>query len=544
MNPIRPLYEKLTFYMLVLLWLLPVWTVSYFLTGDGPCHLYNSRIMLDWIQGNHTDMYRYFMNSNPHIDPNWLTNIIQVPLLLAFPPALAEKVFYTLYLLAFAFGFRFLIRQINPKALYLCSIGLIFAWHHLVFKGFSNNTLSIAVWFWIAGYWLKYREAPFWKAVIFQMIFSLLSYLSHPMGFIYSSLMIACMLTGETIAQIRRQNIAAGWKYFRKQLLRLVVAYLPTLILFAIFILRRTWSGEDSGYNSEVWKNFIWMPALTDLNEREYVFSIMTSLFCFILLAAAIVQRIINRDQAKMQGLGLFVIIVFLTIIFPPAGMMRGFDVPRRLIMLPLLAILFFMATVETGRRWQVITILFGTIVTVAMLAIRLPILWQTSAFASEVVSCKDMIEPRYTIMTLNYDLDPHNIKGEKIIDVEWTNVHTDCYIGTYIPAIMADNYELNADYFPFTGIPETNFYYHSGKDGIRFEAQMPRADFNKYKKETGLQIDYVILAGMNAEQREHEYTKEVMEQLDQDFEKVYTSPHGIAVLYKNKSGFKNPWRK
>jgi hypothetical protein len=544
MNPIHPKYEKLTFYILLILWLLPVWTVSYFLTGDGPCHLYNSKILLDWLQGKHTDMYRYFMNSNPHIDPNWLTNLIQVPLLAVFPVALAEKIFYTLYLLGFAFGFRFLIRQINPKALYLCSIGLIFVWHHIVFKGFSNNTLSIAVWFWIAGCWLKYREAPFWKAVIFQMIFSLLGYISHPMGFIYSGLMIACMLIGETIAKVKQHDIATGLKYFGKQLLRLVVAYLPALILFAIFISRRSWSGENSGYNNEVWGNFIKMPALVGLNYKEEIFSIATSLFCFIMLAFCIVKRIRNRNAQKINGLILFVIIVFLTIIFPPASMLGGLDIPRRLIMLPFLAILFLMATVDMGRKWQVATIIFGTIVTIGMLAIRLPILWQTSAFAKEVVSCKDKIEPRSTVMTLNYDLDPHNIKGEKIIDAEWTNVHTDCYIGAYVPVILADNYELNFDYFPFTGIGETNFYYHSGKEGTMFEAQIPRVDFNNYKNKTGIQIDYVILYGMNDEQRKHEYTKEVMQQLDNDFEQIYTSPHGIAVLYRNKSGFKNPWLK
>jgi hypothetical protein len=544
MNQIPSKYEKLTFYTLLTLWLLPVWTVSYFLTGDGPCHLYNSRILLDWLQGKHTYMYRYFMNSNPHIDPNWITNFIQVPLLAIFPAAFAEKVFYTLYLLGFAFGFRFLIKQINPKALYLCGIGLIFAWHHIVFKGFSNNSISIAVWFWIAGCWLKYREAPFGKAVVLQMILALLGYFSHPMGFIYSGLMIACMLIGDTIAEIRQHDVTTGLKYFEKQLFRLIVAYLPALILFAIFIGRRSWSGENSGYNNEVWENFIKMPALVGLNHKEEGFAIAISLFCFIMLVFCIVKRTKKQEARKNTGLILFVIIVFLTTIFPPASMLGGLDVPRRLIMLPLLAILFFVATVETGSKWQSTTIIFGIVITVGMLAIRLPILWQTSTFAKEVVSCKEMIRPLSTVMTLNYDLDPHNINGEKIIDAEWINVHTDCYIGAYKPMIIAGNYELNFNYFPFMGIGEKSFYYLSAKEGKTFEELMPRADFNAYKKATGVQIDYVILIGLNEEQQKHEYTQEVLQQLNNDYEKIYTSPHGIAILYRNKSGFKNPWLK
>jgi hypothetical protein len=544
MTPIHPKYEKLTFYTLLILWLLPIWTVSYFLTGDGPCHLYNSKILLDWMQDKHIDMYRYFMNSNPHIAPNWLTNLIQVPLLAVFPVALAEKVFYTIYLLGFAFGFRFLIKQINPKALYLCSIGLIFAWHHIVFKGFSNNTLSIAVWFWTVGAWLKYKDASFGKTVIVLMPLALVSYLSHPMGFAYTIMMIACLLAGETIVQISLSGYKTAIKYFLHHALKLLVAYTPALILLLIFISHRSWSDEATGYNSEVWKNFILLPALVDFNYKEEKFAIVVSLFCFVLLAFTIFNRVRKKGFQKDDGLFLFVLLSFLTIIFPPASIMGGFDVPRRLIMLPFLAILFCAATMAPQRILQVGAIVLSFIISVGLLIIRLPIQWQTSAFTEEIVSCKEMIKPLSTVMTLNYDFDPHNIKGEKIIDAEWTNVHTDCYIGAGKPTILADNYELNTDYFPFTCKKETNFYYHSGKEGSGFDAQMPCVDFNNYKKRTGIQIDYVILSGMNEEQRKHEYTKDIMQQLDNDYEKIYTSPHGIAVLYRNKSGFKNPWLK
>lgn len=544
MNPIHPRYEKLTFYILLLLWLLPIWTVSYFLTGDGPCHLYNSRILLDWLQGKHVDMYSNFVSINPTINPNWLTNLLQIPLLSIFNPALAEKIFYTIYLLGFAFGFRFLIKQINPKALYLCSIGLIFAWHHIVFKGFSNNTLSIAVWFWAVGAWLKYREASFVKAVLIQMLLALISYLSHPMGFAYTGMMIACLLAGDTIIQISRSGYKAAIRYFLHHALRLVVAYIPALILLAIFVSNRSWSDEASGYNSEVWKNFILLPALVDFNYKEEKFVIVVSLFCFALLAITVFNRFRKKGFQKNDGLFLFVILSFLTIIFPPASIMGGFDVPRRLIMLPFLAILFCAATITPRRSLQIITIALSSIISVGLLFIRLPIQWQASEFAGEMVSCEDMIRPLSTVMTLNYDLDPHNIKGEDIIDAEWINVHTDCYIGADKPTILADNYELNTDYFPLTSKNETNFYYHAGKDGTMFEAQIPRADFNNYKNKTSIQIDYVILYGMNEEQRNHEYTKDVMQQLNNGYEKIYTSPHGVAVLYRNKSGFKNPWLK
>lgn len=537
-------FEKAAFYTLLAMWLLPVWTVSYLLTGDGPCHLYNSRLLLDWIKGDHVHMYRWFMTPNPHLNPNWLTNLIQVPLLAVFPPAFAEKVFYTLYVLGFALGFRFLIKQLNPQALYLCSIGLIFAWHHIVFKGFSNNTLSIAVWFWIVGCWLRYREAPFLKAVIIQMLVALLGFLSHPMGFIYSGLMIACLLAGQTIAAGKEAGFKNALHLLGKQFLRLFVAYIPALALMAIFISRRSWSGEEAGYNSSVWQNLLDMPALIDLNNNEALFAKAVSIFCLLLLIITIRLRFRSRKIQPSDGLYLFLLIVLLSIFFPPGSMLGGLDVPRRLVMLPFLAVLFCAATVPAGRRRQLVTIVFAGIVTVGLLAIRLPAQWAASAYTAEFISCKDHIAPYSTVMTINFDPAPRDVHGKTIIDAEWLSGHMDCYMGTYKPLILADNYELNFDYFPFMDDESRNFYFHSKKDEISFEGQFPRADLAAYKAVTGIQVDYVIMAGrMTEEQQRHPYTQEIIEQLRKDYRPVYTTPHGIATVYRHVPGFKNPWK-
>jgi len=537
-------YEKWFFYLLLALWLTPVWTVGFIVTGDGPCHLYNSRLLLDWMQGNDVDMYRYFMVPNPHLDPNWLTNLIQVPLLLFFDPAIAEKIFYTIYVLGFAFGFRMLIKQINPNSLFISSVGLLFIWHHIVFKGFSNNTLSIAVWFWIVAVWMQHRGSPIWKAVLYQMILGLIGYLAHPMGFIYSGLMIACILVGDTVFHSRKSGLKAGIAYFKKHIFRLVLAYIPSLILMIKFIMRRSWSGEGSGYNNEVWTNLITMPALVDFHGKEEVLAISVSVGCIILLLYAILNKLKLRTLKKNDGVFLFFAVTLYTIIFPPSSMLGGLDVPRRLTMLPFIAILFCVAMQSWNKKFQVTALILTTIISLSFLFIRLPIQWQVSKYVQEIVSCKDSIAPRSTMLTLNYDVTPRNIAGDEIINREWINVHSDAYIGAYKPLVLGNNYELNFDYFPFLGKGETNFYFHSSIDGIIFESQPPRADFQGYKDKTGIQIDYVMVTGLDEIYRDHEYTKEIMLQLNRDYDKVYTSPNGIAVLYRHKLGFTNQWEK
>lgn len=152
-------YEPILFTILLLLALLPIWSVAFFVTGDGPCHLYNSKILLDWYRGEALDFYKPFYFLNPNLDPNWLSNLIQVPLLILFPAPVAEKVFFSLYILLFAGGFRFLCRQINPDAIFLSALGILFAWNHIVMMGFLNNSLSLALWFWVLGYWWKVRAS-------------------------------------------------------------------------------------------------------------------------------------------------------------------------------------------------------------------------------------------------------------------------------------------------------------------------------------------------------------------------------------------------
>lgn len=538
-------YERLIFCMMLILWLSPVWSVHFFVTGDGPCHLYNSKILLDWIRGSDQDMYRYFMYLNPNLDPNWLTNLIQVPLLALFPPALSEKIFYSLYLLSFAFGLRFLIRQINPNALFLSTLGLIFAWHHIVFKGFSNNTWSIAVWFWIVGIWMKYREAPFWKAVLIQLVFVFTGYLSHPIGFIYAGLMIACLLFSDAVFHIR----GSGWKkagtYLGNQLLRLFLAWLPALIAMLSFLFRRSWSADEHMNSNEVWKSLITMPALVDFNSREEIFAMAVSIGCIILLLVAAWHKIKAGKLEKTDGLFLFFLVVLYTIVYPPAGMLGGLDMPRRLVMLPLLAMIFCAATIHQPGKWlKMITLSFSGIISIGLLAIRLPIQRQISDYVEEVVSCKDKIPVRSTVMTLNYDWEPHNINGKQIVNREWLNMHSDCYIGAYKPVILADNYELNFGYFPLITKWETNFYSGSAKDQIPFENQPPRADFRAYREKTGIRIDYIIMEGYHDSMREHPFTKEIQAQLEADYKQIYTSAHGIARLYRHRSSFQNPWNR
>ncbi|MBK8196103.1 MAG: hypothetical protein IPK76_23985 [Lewinellaceae bacterium] len=97
--------EPFIFYAILALWVVPLWSLDFFVTGDGPCHLYNSKILLDWYRGGYKDFYDPFYFLNTNFDPNWLFNLITTPLLAWVSPGIAEKIFLTLYVSGSGWGF-------------------------------------------------------------------------------------------------------------------------------------------------------------------------------------------------------------------------------------------------------------------------------------------------------------------------------------------------------------------------------------------------------------------------------------------------------
>ena len=107
--------ERILTTILILAHLVPLWQSKYFLTGDGPCHLYNSRILLDHVKDADTEFYANFYALNSSPDPNWFTHISLAALLFVFPPWLAEKLFLTAFALLFLFGAKKLVQLLQPE---------------------------------------------------------------------------------------------------------------------------------------------------------------------------------------------------------------------------------------------------------------------------------------------------------------------------------------------------------------------------------------------------------------------------------------------
>jgi hypothetical protein len=528
-----PRIEPFLFYLLVVILLIPVWSVNFFVTGDGPCHLHNSKILLDFINGM-KPFYDPFYYLNTMVDPNRLHTMITIPLLSIFDPTWTDRIFFTIYVLGFCFGFRYLIRSINPAAVFLSHIGVLFCFHKLVMQGFLNNALSLAVWFWVAGWWWRHRKTSSLPVLFGTAFLFILFYSSHPIGFTFGLLMIGCMLAGMILYALHIQ----GWRDAKAGVSTWVfglgLSVLPAMVMFAEYYIRSTFSVDTENHLfADTLKNLLQLKSLVTMHSPEVPMAMMTSVVCLLILTGAIIMRIREKKWKEEDGLLLFFLLTLYLIFAPPAGISGGLAVSVRLVMIPFLALLCWAATATWPRWSQWITAGIALPLVIGFTAARLPAHKAADVYAQEVYNCGSYMQDTSTLLVLNYDWRGRTPEGKIFTEHAELFSHVDCYLGTSKSLIISDNYEAHFYYFPLIVRWNTNMYTQTDKDGINFDHKPPRADILNYKNRTNHDLDYVLMISYREEFKDHPYTIEIFDQLNQAYTKVHTSEFGRAILYR-----------
>lgn len=525
--------EYSLFLLIVGLQLLPLMLVEYLVTGDGPCHLYNSRILSDWHFHQESAFYKPFLFLNQQIEPNWLTNILQVALLQCCTGPMAERLFLGLYLLAFAFGFSRLVREINPESSFISSVGVLFAWNQILLFGFFNNAWSIALWFWVMAFWIQSLRQPSAQNLLIVALLLLATYLAHPVGLAISFISVASITLVYGVFSTKKID----WLFYKEWLFRGLLVALPVLILSVHFLLRKDWSQDTTTtLHSGTALGLFRLSALVNYSNAERDAVVGFSLFIQILAIYTFYLRYKSKRKQPLDGLLLLFAALLILVFFPPKSFSGGLEVGVRLGIFPVLALLLWISLGEFPQWLRKGIPLIAGGFAVVFLILRVPVLRNASHLAGEVALCKDFIQDKSTLLTLNYDWAGKNPDGTDIADRIWLFGHVDCYLGQYRQLIISDNYEANFWYFPTIAHWETNMYSQTDKDGVNFDHRPPRADFISYSRRTGGQnIDYVLLLFYRPEFAEHVYTKEIFEQLQAGYELVYQSPTGRAQLYHRK---------
>ncbi len=514
---------KVLFFFGVVILLIPIWSGKYFLTSDGPSHLYNAQVLLDLISGNSTEFYSQFYEFNSELEPNWFSHAVLIVLLKIFPAFLAEKILLSFFVLGFAFGIRKLLLTLNPKAEWLALFGLALVYHKTLMMGFYNCSFSFVIFFYFFAYWLKNRGDDSFKKWLIISVYLILLFFTHPMGLMLAIICPSAILSVDIFTKKKRA----------KNLIKFVLSALPSLLLLLLFLSRakeKTLPLEETSktlYHKLIEADFIYL-----LNHQErWIAAVISGLFG-IALICGIISRIKVKRIHMIDAILLIIVFAIITYFISPAALAGGGFFTERFQFIIFLMFLFWLTSSEISRVTKSI---LGSLIFVlgsTLVISRIPYHYQASLAVEEYVSVAEYIEDESVVLPISFNHKGLKKNSEQhLVNHFWMFVHAGEYLGTKKRIVTLTNYEANTGYFPLTYVKERNPFKIIGS----VEKHMPTPKINGYYEATNQHVDYVVIWCLSEEQGENNGIQNWLTELNEEYDKIFISEFGRAELYKRK---------
>lgn len=523
--------ESILFWGLIGLLLYPILANSCFLTGDGPSHLYNSKVLLDFLTDTNVDFYSDYYNLNHNTEPNWFSHAVLAALLVLFSAATAEKILLVSYVLIFAFSIRGVITRINRKNRFLVFVGLPFIFHRMVQMGFYNFSFGFAfcflgIWFWLANR----NRFNWWRLIVFGLI-NLLTYFTHPIGFLLSGLVIGSIAVGELLINNFRKS--GSLKESVSTFSKILLGFLPGILLMLEYLGRKGINATPNPDSTkELYHEFLELTSLVNLSDKEELLAMVLAILFGSLVLYSLVGKIRTKTLSIYDGVfGAFLVMLY--IYFNQPGSMAGAGILSvRLQFMPYLVVLLWLAGNSFHPLVKKTTALIAVGLVISFSAIRIPIHKLASDAIEEYVSVREHIPSRSTVLPLSYAHNGKTPEGELVSEQIWLFMHAADYIGTDRSLVMFGNYEANTGYFPIIWKESQNPYKHLSK-GLGLEHLPPSVDISHYETSSGGQIDYVITWCLDNQFKNRPETQDILNQLDEGYTLAFSSKNNLTKLYR-----------
>ena len=312
--------------------LVPVWSVRYIPTNDGPEHVYNALVIHDLVAGRENAITKTYA-IDPHPYPNWIGHALMAMLMAVVPPVIAEKLLFSAIVLMFLAAAWMLARSSSPAYAFLA---IPFTFHSMLQTGFYNYSLGVALCIATIAMWWKRRDTPDARTISAIAAMLVLCYFSHPLSIAVAIISIAMLWLGT----LRGRRLAVHARH--------LVAFIPVTPLVAWYALSQ---GGSAGGGHRPFSH-----SLFDLASARIL---LTFSHRQLELGACVV--------AAMIGLGCA------TLVIERHGDRR--EENAFLVILPLLLALYFLSpeTVAGGQMLAERTVLFAYLLPIAWFSPRIP---------------------------------------------------------------------------------------------------------------------------------------------------------------------------
>jgi hypothetical protein len=300
LNQIVP---DLLFALMLFVFILPIWQLPFFPTLDAPGHVYNGVILRDLITGNGS-VYNGVFELNPNWSPNWLSQLLLAALTSVFSPVDCERLVHSIYILSFAFGFRFFVRSFSGLTNYFALLGFVFIYNYTFILGFLNFNLSIAIFLWCIGLLHRVTSNPNPTRFVLLALLLAVLYSCHLVGivafFVYASVWLLLLL----VMQLRSGTFLAQLK---RLWLPLIGAFVPSSVLLLVYLTGDQESGVFQSLPSdEILRMWTSQSGLWCFNDSEIGFTrwnyFVVVAGLFMTLLALLFKKHLAAEFEKSEG--------------------------------------------------------------------------------------------------------------------------------------------------------------------------------------------------------------------------------------------------
>jgi hypothetical protein len=524
----------------ILCQLVLVWGFTFFPTVDGPAHVHLAHALSEAWRGD--DFYGQLVQASLEPRPNMATQLVLLSLMWVASPFIAEKIWLTLYFLAFAAAGAYVLHAINRSALCLLPWLVFCAFSFPLAFGFYNFAFSTAVmmaWF---GYWFRHRDRFRWSTVLAHAAFAALAYFTHIFAFVISLFAIGVTALALTIIEaLRRKDSGCApdaWlsSAFRTNLAPLILASAPELLACLHFVAqreRRPVSGDSftlSAGDTIRLEEFATASSFAPYGEFENFIAIIFAvalLFLFLYCASR------SSFSASLPFAAYFCTFLLLYLVVPDQLIVRW--MPARFQPLVFVALILWLAALlpEPGPwKWRAIAGA-GALLVALSGAVRLEIFARLNSYYQEFREVAAAIPERSSLIVLRL----HEFHRGKYFPAK---VDVLIQVGSRIASerhsVDLKNFQAQSKDHPIrfrSGVSAT-----AALGGDRALTSLPpRIDLLAYERITGKPIDYVMVYGYPIEVENRTGLRRLNEQIEGSYRLVATSRRtGLVRLYERHS--------
>ena len=502
---------------MILVYAWPILTTPYFVTLDGPAHVYNAQL-INRLLGDEAELTATYFAFNPEPVPNWGGHVLLIALSWFTSPEGAEKVLQLIYLVGLCLAFRSLVKQINPEAPWAAYLVFPLLYSFPFLLGFYNFCLAMVLLFFLLSRWMKWQGNWTLLKLIGWGIGLILLVFTHLLTFTFFLAILGILLLGEVL---ENRNKYLNLRYSMQHLGGFILATIPALFLGAYFFLS-TSSGQDWGYKkaSDLWTilNDAYPMVTLATSEAEYS-QYFPMILMGLLLFLIIRQGFFLQEKKPLFSIWVVVALVLLALVFIlPDNTGSGWFISIRIAWLCFFGFALWLASFSWPRIWGSLLILPALALGFGFSNYHKEHAQSRSDAVKQFVEARKVLEPNSSLVALNYSGN-------------WLESNYNNYLGAENNVVVLENYEADKTIFPLIWKPEAD---PKEQLGNYHTSNTPWIDLQPYESQTGQAINYIVRWKYRDEINDST-TQVVNSLLVSQFEEIHSSENQQLKVYRRR---------